>query len=48
MDDSAITFDEIIESYDEETKTILKNEKKWKESNLQKEKFLYSTCIFIN
>ena len=36
MDDSAITFDETIESYDEETKTILKNEKKWKESKMKR------------
>ena len=42
MDDSAITCDEIIESYNEETNF---NEKK---SSLLKTKFLYFTCIFIN
>ena len=39
MNDSAITCDEIIESYDKETKTI--------PTNLMKRK-LYFTCIFIN
>ena len=47
MDDSAITCDEIIESYNEETKTIPTNfnEKKY---NLEYTKFLYFTCLFIN
>ena len=38
MDDSAITFDEIIESYEEETKTISRNFNEkiitWKTRNL--------------
>ena len=42
MEDSTITCNEIIESYDEETKTIPTN------FNEKKPKFLYFTCIFIN
>ena len=38
MDDSVITCDEIIESHDEETKTVL--------TNFNKK--MHFTCIFIN
>ena len=44
MDDSAITCDEIIESYDEETKTILTNFNE--NSNLQNTQILYFNLHF--
>ena len=47
MDDSAITCDEIIESYDEEIKTIPTNFKE-KKATTKNAKFLYFNCIFIN
>ena len=47
MDDSAITCDEIIESYDEETKTILTNFNETK-AIFKIHKFYILTCIFIN
>ena len=46
-DDSAIICDEIIESYDEETKTIPANFHE-KKVTLKTQNFLYFTCIFIN
>ena len=42
MNDSVIMCDEVIESYDEETKTIPSN------FNEKKAKFLYFTWIFSN
>ena len=47
MDDSAIICDEVIESYDEEIKTIPTN---FNEKNItcKTQKFLCFTCILIN
>ena len=45
MDDSTIICDEAIKSYDEERKTTPTHSS---ESNQQKAKFLYFTCVFIN
>ena len=46
MDDSVITCDEIIESYNEEIKTIPTN---GNGKNITcKTQFLYFTCLFIN
>ena len=47
MDDSVITSDEVIESYDKEIKTIATN---FNEKNLtcKNTKFLYFTYLFIN
>ena len=47
MDDSAITCDEIIESYDKETKTILTNFNENK-ATCKIHNFYILTCIFIN
>ena len=46
MVDPAITCDEIIKSYNEETKTILTNFNEKKATC--KRQFFYFTCIFIN
>ena len=47
MDDSAILCDEIIESYDEETKTIPTNFNENK-ATCKTQYFYIFTCIFIN
>ena len=47
MDDSVITCNEIIKSYEEEIKTISKNFNE-KKSNLENAEILYFSCIFIN
>ena len=46
MDDSAITCDEIIESYDKETKTVPTNCNE-KKATCKTQKCLSFTCIFI-
>ena len=46
MDDSVITCDEIIESYDEETKTVLTNFNKKKNANC-KTKSVYILLTFL-
>ena len=46
MDDSAIMRDEVIQSYDKETKTVPTNFNE-KKKNLWNAELLYFTCIFI-
>ena len=47
MDNSAITCDEIIESYNEEIKTVPTNFNE-KKLTCKIQKFLYFTCLFIS
>ena len=47
MDDSAIMCDEVIQSYDKETKTVPTNFNEKKKKNLWNAELLYFTCIFI-
>ena len=47
MDDSTIICDKIIESYDEEIKTIPKNFNE-KKVTYKTQSFYIFTCIFIN
>ena len=47
MDDSAITCDEVIESYDEETKTILTNFNE-KKATCEKQNFYILLSFYIN
>ena len=48
MDDSAITFNEIIESYNQETRTISTNFNEKKAVCKMQNLYIYFTCILIN
>ena len=47
MDISVIICEEIVESYDEETKTIQTNFNE-KKATFKMQTFFFSTCIFTN